>query len=240
MVLSVGSVFAVTGSWELLEKRGSEVKSVTAEAVVSGDGDYVYWRLAESDKLELILNLPAKEGSMVLMKNYGCKFGVNGGFYGKDDRPIGLVISDGNEINPVVKSGLFNGFVWVDKSGKFDVGRMQPSVYESQSAIQTGPILIENGKAMALNIKNDKPARRMAAVKLADGTGLFMAIYDWKSRLDGPKLADLPDKLLEIAGIEGLTIKTAVNLDGGAASAFHSPEVSISEWSAVGTWWCVK
>jgi len=228
---------AVAGWWlggqqkSVQNQTSGWVKSAKSESV------YVYFVVEDQSRLKLIPNYESKLPSLKLVSENECLFGINGGFYATNGKPIGLVVIDGSVINPVKTSQLFNGFVWVRGGGSFGVGRNLP--VKINYGVQTGPMLVESGRALNLEIKNDSSARRSVVIEVTNGRMVFVMIYDEKSRLDGPTLAELPGEVMRIAGLEGWKVVSAINLDGGAASAFYSSEVTVSEWLPVGSWWCV-
>ena len=105
--------------------------------------------------------------------------------------------------------------------------------------VQTGPVLILDGDEVDLKLARDKQARRMAAF-IAGNDLYFVTVFHPEAVLDGPFLDSLPGIVLKIGQDEGFVVSSAVNLDGGAASAWYSPTLTLKEWQPVGSWWCVK
>ena len=170
-------------------------------------------------RVDLIANFVEKKSAKDLMKENGCVAGVNGGFYGEDNKPLGWFYLRSKIQNS--KSSMFlNGFV----SNK-GISRNEPE--NVKWGFQTGPMLVDEGRGLKIEVRNDRPARR--SVVGINKTGEFVFVST-----DPVNLEDLPEK------IKNLNLVTAVNLDGGSASAFYSPDVTISESSPVGSWLCVK
>ena len=140
--------------------------------------------------------------------------------------PLGWFTYEGEQIQRVKSSSLFNGFVWLSQSRELRISRQKP-VGEVSWGFQSGPIVVEDGKTIALKIRDDRPARRSVIGVDKDGRVVFV-------HTDPVNLAELPGKIAE------LNLITAINLDGGSASAFYSPDEFISESSPVGSWLCVK
>lgn len=183
---------------------------------------YVY--KTNFDKLALIANFTEKTSSKILSDDNNCVAGINGGFYGTDNKPVGWFVND-KFVQKAKNSQLFNGFV----SNK---GTSSEKPENAVWGFQTGPMILVKNKPIDLSLINDKPARRSV---LAGNSKQVMLI-----NVDPIDLVDLPQKIEEISKKEKLNIETAINLDGGAASAFISPEISISETDPVGSWLCVK
>ena len=190
-----------------------------------------------SANLVLIPNYLEKKSSKKLIEENGCTAGINGGFYGEDGKPQGLVVVNFKQVANKKTSQLFNGFVWA-KNGKLGIDRDAGD--NPEYTVQTGPLLFESGRQINLQIKNDRSARRMVSAKVANDRTFFLSFYDPNSKLDGPKLADLPGELAQVAKEKGWEVEWATNLDGGSASSFYSPDITLSELLPVGSWWCVK
>jgi len=197
---------------------------------------YVVYEIVSNDVV-LISNYQEKKSSVQLIDENGCVAGINGGFYGEDGKPQGLVVIKGSQTANKKASLLFNGYVYTDR---VQIKVARDMIDNPEYAVQTGPLLFENGRRIDLKIKNDKPARRMVVAETKTGKAYFLSFYNPESKLDGPKLADLPGELARVAEEKGLKVESAINLDGGSASAFYSPEITLSELLPVGSWWCVK
>jgi len=198
---------------------------------------YVVSDTVAGTKLALIPNHEDQKMSGELMMDNNCRTGVNGGFYGEDGKPLGWMVSEGREIRKEISSRLFNGFLWVSEGGKTEITVEKPQ-QPVEHALQTGPVLALDGKPAQLAMAKDKPARRMVALITAAKQLKFASIYYTDNPLLGPELGNMP-AILQKMDIGG-TIEAAINLDGGTASAFHSPQVDLDELVTVGSWWCVK
>src|SRR3972149_8305161 len=64
-----------------------------------------------ADRMRLENNTQSKKDTKDLMIQLECTAGINGGFYGTDDRPLGWMAIDYKEIAKEKKSDLLNGFV---------------------------------------------------------------------------------------------------------------------------------
>lgn len=201
------------------------------------DFSYFYYRLSELQRFKLIDNHKL-EPSAEVMANSDCQIGINAGFYDPQGKPLGLLVIDGQVLSEFSQSRLLDGFFWISDLGGLGITRELPD-FKFNQAFQSGPLLIENGIANQLTIKNDKQARRSVIATLSDGSLWLLIIYSPEARFLGPKLAKLPQVVLEIAQQEQVLIIEALNLDGGSASMFKSPKVFLEEYKPVRTILCV-
>lgn len=193
---------------------------------------FKFWKVIDTSKLKLIPNFDLKKSTSELITENNCKAGINGGFYSEENEPIGEFISDEMVISKYRENKLLNGFIRIgnDNTVSIDYQAANP---EAKIILQTGPILIKNKQIVKLALIRDKPARRMIAGLNTDNQLIFASVFNPDSVLDGPMLADTAKWLSD------LNLTEAINLDGGSASAFFSPELKINEWQTVGSWWCL-
>lgn len=198
---------------------------------------YAYFIVQNPSTLTLIPNFTRPKDAESIMSENKCTSAVNGGFYDKQNKPLGFFQSDEKVIGQELESDLVNGYVWSNASGSAVISTELPHA-DFHFALQTGPILIFDGKTLPLVIHNDTGARRMVAAK--DDKLVYLAIYKEDSVFEGPNLTDLPSIVEAISNKEHLNIMDATNLDGGSASAFYNGETRLSEISPVGSLFCVK
>lgn len=211
----------------------------TISVDVGGRKYQVSWfTLQNPEKVTLLANFTAKLSSEEIIKKYSCQNGINGGFYGKDDKPLGIFINDAADRRNQLNSNLFNGIFYITKDNKFGIEENLPKDI-LKLALQSGPLLILNKNILPLKINDDKLARRMV-VGVSEKEIIFLSVYDEISRLQGPYLADLPKITEEFSKKTKVEITSALNLDGGSASAFYKPRISLNEITAVGSFFCVK
>lgn len=208
-----------------------ETKNIT-------DGLKVSWiRTRDKRKLFLYSNLDEKSSSKDLKNKNGCSFLVSGGFYTKENKQIGLFISEGKIIQTEKNSDLFNGFFVLKNN---DALIQNSSVMDSRIVLQSGPILFMNEKPLNLTIKNDKKARRnIIAIDSSDNV-VFITFYEGKSLISGPELEELPLLIKKVNDEKRLNIVTALNLDGGSASSFITSEIELTEVTRIGSFFCLK
>lgn len=196
---------------------------------------FEYFEVHDISRLTLIANFTQKKTSEFLVTENDCQYAINGGYYDTNNKPLGLFI------NPLlqttaIESALVNGYVSV---------ATKPAIaYDftdnSTLAIQTGPMLLVDGIKLKLAIKNDEYARRMVAGITSKGVLIFLTIFIPETKVQGPKLADLPDIIEKINARLPNKILNAINLDGGNASMFKNSNISISEVSSVGSIFCLR
>lgn len=195
---------------------------------------YEYFEVKDISKLMLIANFTQKKTSELLIKENNCQYAVNGGFYDTNNKPLGLFINATLK-TPSIDSALVNGYVSTTNkpSISFDLPQ-NPGI-----ALQSGPMLMADGKKLKLAIKNDEYTRRMIAGISSKGTLVFMTIFIPETKVQGPKLADVPDIIEITNGALSNPFIAAINLDGGNASMFKNSNIYIPEVSSVGSIFCL-
>lgn len=198
---------------------------------VSEEKEYAYFQI-QADRLSLINNWDYQVSTDEIIEKNGCVSGINGGFYGEDKKPLGWIVIDSTQVQKPKDSELLNGYVYI-RNNKFYITDSVPAELPKYG-VQSGPILVKNGKTVVLKLTSDKPARRSVAVETTDGKGYMVII------LSNPNLADLPEIITNLGTKLNWSIKYAVNLDGGTASAFENGNERYRELISVGSWWCQK
>lgn len=199
----------------------------------------VWVEVDDPQKVALYPNFAEQQSAEELFRERRCSSLVNGGFYGKDEQPIGLFVSEGELLGEKIADDFFNGFLVVDRGG---VVLLDDDVAggDVRIALQSGPWLIRNGNVHQISVRGDKFARRMVVALTPEGSLVFLAVFDSQNSLSGPKLADLPAILLQFAQRSNLKFKDALNLDGGSASAFLTPKIQITERNPIGSFFCAR
>lgn len=210
-------------------------KTIDANGIKSG---YSYLELSPN-QAQLIPNFPDSRSSVEIMKAHTCSGGINGGFYDMSGQPLGLFRVDGKTLSGKSGSLLINGFLTIDSENIARIDSQMPSA-NPHIALQAGPLLMSEGQTLPLAIRSDERARRMAAAITATGRIVFLALYSADSVFDGPLLGDLPALVEKIGIEENLNIVSAINLDGGSASAFYASGVRLAELTPVGSFFCVQ
>jgi len=189
--------------------------------------------------ITLVPNFQEKLKISELVAKHGCVAGINGGFYDTDNQPLGWMAAGGKIISGEKSSNLFNGFLWQEKQPEVHISRDLP-LRDVLWGLQSGPLIMESGRALTLSMARDKPARRSVAAINGHGRLVILTVYYTNSIFDGPMLEELPG-VLEKANLErGWGLVSAVNLDGGSASAFYTTDLKLDEFSTVGSWLCIR
>lgn len=198
------------------------------------------WFAVPADKkIALYSNLEEAKTAKTLLTEKNCQNLVSAGFYTKEKRPIGLFVSEGETIGLANNNGLFNGFLSKNRNNKMRLSIEVPQE-ELVWGLQSGPMLTENGQPITLKIKNDSAERRVVAGITKTGEVAFFVFYGKESLIQGPYLADLPAILNDLEEKTGIKLQSAINLDGGTASAFYSDHLSLSELTFIGSYFCIK
>jgi exopolysaccharide biosynthesis protein len=183
----------------------------------------------KSATLRVIDNPSGEDDLAAVMSRENCLAGVNGGYFDPENKPVGLLISDGNVIAPLRKARLLSG-VMVVSNGRIQLLRAAEYSTKSKAtaALQCGPFLVDRGQPVP-GLNDTRPARRTFVVTGSDRAAIGFC--------SGVTLAQL-GKILATPGITpGLKVQRALNLDGGSSSAFwfagEREPFSISEQKTV-------
>ena len=178
-----------------------------------------------------VIDNPAGEDNLAaVMRRENCLAGVNGGYFDPENKPVGLLISDGNVIAPLRKARLLSG-VMIVSNGRIQLLRVAEysSKRRATAALQCGPFLVDRGQPVP-GLNDTRPARRTFIVT----GGSDRAAIGFCSDVTLGQLG----KILTRPGIApDLKVQRALNLDGGSSSAFwfagERGPFSISEQKAV-------
>lgn len=171
----------------------------------------------KSATLRVIDNPRGEDDLAAVMRRENCLAGVNGGYFDSDDKPVGLLISDGKVVAPLRKERLLSG-VMVVSDGRVQLLRVAEyfAKRKATAALQCGPFLVDRGRPVP-SLNNTRPARRTF---IATG-GFDRAAIGLCSDVTLAELA----KILAAPGIApDLKVQRALNLDGGSSSAFWFAE----------------
>ena len=196
---------------------------------------FAYYLVPNSKNLQLFLNLPQSDSSTDLIKKHKCTFLTNGGFYDQNNQPLGWFVENKIEKSREITSRLFNGFIY-SKDNQFSI--TTTPIANADFGLQSGPLLIKDQALMPLKIINDEGRRRVIATLTPQNQLIFITIVSKDSEFNGPLLAETP-QVLEIIGQKiNQDFDVAINLDGGSASAFYTPQTYIKEFSPIGSYFC--
>ncbi|TMC20934.1 MAG: phosphodiester glycosidase family protein [Chloroflexi bacterium] len=164
------------------------------------------------------------------MKQTGAQVLINGGYFDKNYRPSGLLISDG-EAHGASYQG-FGGMLAVDASGRISLRSLGEQPYDPseqlQQVTQSAPLLMLNGQRTQFTANSVNDRRSVVAID-KHGNLLFIV---------SPGRAFTLDELADILVSSDLELKTALNLDGGASTGFYvnthgQQQVSIEPFTAL-------
>jgi uncharacterized protein YigE (DUF2233 family) len=197
---------------------------------------FTYFFVHKAQDIKTISNLSNRQDTTEIIKNNRCQKAINGGFYTENFQPLGLLIIDNQPINANIDSQLINSYLTLAPILSISSERLM----NETTVIQTGPLLINQGETVKLNLVTDKFSRRMVAAINDQDQLLFLAVFNDDAVFSGPKLADLPLILEIIFQQQKFKIIQATNLDGGSASMFKNQDLYLSEYKTVGEVICVK
>lgn len=163
--------------------------------------------------LRVIDNPRGEDNLAAVMRRMNCLAGVNGGYFDPEDKPVGLLISDGNVVAPLGKARLLSG-VMVVWNGRIQLLRVAEysSKRKATAALQCGPFLVDRGQTVP-GLNDTRPARRTFIVT----GGSDRAAIGFCSDVTLAQLG----KILATPGVApDLKVQRALNLDGGSSSAF--------------------
>lgn len=151
--------------------------------------------------------------------------GINGGFYQPDFTPVGLFIYKGKKIKPLVHNSLLKSCVIINNADKIQLETDLSACNRATNAMQTGPLLIDNGKVntklqeiknKSESIKNFFDPHKRTALAVTTNNDVIMLTTSQFT------LIDLANFLQNNPDAFGVTqIQTAVNLDGGSSTGMY-------------------
>lgn len=195
-------------------------------------------KVTNPQNLFLFSNVLSKKSASKLFLEKNCESVVSGGFYTKEDKHIGLFISEFQQIASEHKNSFYNGFVSIFPNSETSVSSLPPE--NPRISIQSGPLIVKDSEPKKLYLKNDESARRIVVATTENKSELlFLAIYDSENNLFGPTLVQLPEYIVAVSNERKLKIVNALNLDGGSHSAFITKSIEILEAQNAGSIFCL-
>ena len=201
-----------------------------------GNYRYAWVKITDLSRLTLLPNHDAQTSSEDLANKYHCQVLVNGNFYDKQNKPLGWLVSEGKTLAKPITSSLFNGFLSLSPS-KVEISPLVPQGLVNLG-LQSGPLLILDSQPLLLKISNDQPRRRVIVALNNQKELIFLVLTGTDSLYSGPLLADTPKLVAAIGQALNQNLVTALNLDGGSASAFHTDTIHLSEYAYIGSFFC--
>ncbi len=188
-------------------------------------------------KINFYSNLQDKLASNEIINKHLCSYLVSGGYYTKEDNPIGLFIENGEIKNQAINNNLINGYFYIN-NGKAQISSAPPT--SAQIALQAGPLLMKDNQFLPIVGANDNHDRRVLVSILENGNIAFLVMYDKKSPLSGPALSEVANVLETLQKNSSIDVKDVLNLDGGSASAFITDQIKLTELSRIGSYFCIN
>lgn len=137
--------------------------------------------------------------------------GINAHFFDENDRPLGLLIENGEVQQRPHRSGrVLTGIFAIKKGLPLINLRERFQMDGTTMAIQAGPRLIEDGKRVAMGDDDGTSRRSGVALTKANEVILYATVL----RFPGASFDDIQSMLLDPA----LGVWQAMNLDGGGSS----------------------
>ena len=217
------------------------VKGVSTLSFEGEEYSFATVKVTDASRLKLLPNFSEQKTSEEIINEGICRNLVNGGFYSEKFSPIGLFISEREEIQKRQINATFNGFFLISEGNIPEILK-ETRDEEYRIALQAGPILIMDSTPLKLSLKAEEQEKdRRVMVALNDkGEIFFIVVFTQNSVFSGPTLASLPEVLKEIQNSLGENFVSALNLDGGAASTFWGEGVKLKELSPIGSYFCIN
>jgi len=207
--------WAVTASEAEQGFTGTEHRRIELSDGATGEGATLDLALfsTKSATVRVIDNPTGKDDLAAVMRREKCLAGVNGGYFDPEDKPVGLLVSDGRVIAPLRKARLLSGVMLVS-NGPLQL--LRTAEYSSKrkptAALQCGPFLMDRGQPVP-GLNDTRPARRTFILTSASDRAAI-------GFCSGVTLAQLAKILSTPELSPGLKAQRALNLDGGSSSAF--------------------
>jgi len=220
LVLLVAVAGSAQAEWKILSaesepgRAGIEHRHVVVEDAATDQQVAVDVALfpAKSTAVRVIDN-PDGQSLSTMMKRQKYVCGVNGGYFDREFKPIGLRVTDGQTFSPLRRARLVTGILLQSDRG-IDVARVSEFSRTKKiiAAIQAGPFLVEGSKRIR-GLNNSQVARRTFA-GIGTNDRAFLGVCSDVS------LSELANILATAPIAADSKIRRAMNLDGGSSSAF--------------------
>lgn len=164
----------------------------------------------KTTRLRVIDNATLSEDLGTAMEREKCVAGVNGGYFDKNFKPIGLRVIDGSTTSPLIRAHLLTGVICASSQGVkiLRLGELSRKK-KNNAALECGPFLIDRATRVH-NLDASRKARRTFVAVARDKDAAVGVSSDVSLAELANVLGSLPD----------FKIWRALNLDGGSSSAF--------------------
>lgn len=195
----------------------------------------IYYKYINDDlSLTLIPNFIQKDSFIDIVKKNNCQLASNGGFYTVDNEPLGAFKTNDTILtNEVTNSRLLTGFLSLSPDNTPTLSNTYPNT--SPLILQSGPLFLKNQEFKSGDIEY---ARRSIIAKDQNAQTYLLFLTIQSDIYNGPLLSQIPRIIF--ADEFPLKLTSALNLDGGSASAYfdRSANTLFSEISSVGSVLC--
>ena len=201
---------------------------------------YYYYLIPKNSQLKLISNFSSSLPASEIIQN-NCDFAINGGLYTQESKPVGLFYLNNQSLGQQITHQTFNGFLTQDKNNNLNIfsqNNFNNDLSQYNFALQSGPFYDFSIFYSSVDFVNHEYSRRHLIVKDNQNNFYFFSISFVDQAFDGPRLEDIPAffSQSEIQKIAKFT--SALNLDGGSASAFYDGSYLVEELTPVGSILC--
>lgn len=179
----------------------SDTETATIQAVTALPARYTLAVIDDPTGSLNVANAGASRGAVAT---------VNGGYFGPDHEPLGLVLSKSQVVHPLQRASLLSGLVLVGakRESLLRVGEYKASPLHRE-ALQAGPFLIDAGRPVP-GLNATRSAARTIVFVAKDGAFGFLSLRS-ATLAEAAQILALPQLL------PGHPISRALNLDGGSS-----------------------
>lgn len=165
----------------------------------------------------------------------GAVVGFNGGFFTEDFAPTGLLISAGKPLNEWQKADLLDGTFILDKNRTPSIlfNTKPESLENIDFAIQSGPMLINNGAAVAKPKNGEAASRTVIGIDNQNHIILIILKQSILRLNNKVTLQEIVSLIQEEKELKELGITNLLNLDGGTSSGIFIDQKYFPEMEKV-------
>ncbi len=215
----VGELTVAEAGYWMPVARGVERRIVTVERGGDHAIDLFALRMDPAIiRIEVIALKPTEIGSKpigVLAESMGAIAMMNGSFFNEALGILGLCVSKGHEVSPLVRAGDHRGVFAVYDSRAELVERDRYTGSGVTNAVQSGPWLVRDGAALGDFDDKDRVTRRSAVATDKKGRVIFVVT---DTVLSGITLEHFAQVLAMPEGQGGFGAAQALNMDGGTST----------------------
>lgn len=215
----VGELSVTEAGYWMPVAKGVERRIVTIERGGDHALDLFALRMDPAHvRIEVVAVKPTEIGAKpigMLAESMGAIAMMNGSFFNEELGILGLCVSQGREVSPLVKAGDHRGvFAVYDRRAEL-VERDRYTGSGVTNAIQSGPWLVRDGGPLRDFDDKDRVTRRSAVATDKKGRVIFVVT---DTVMSGITLAHFAEVLAMPEGQGGFGVAQALNLDGGTST----------------------